>query len=64
MTVATVDNWLRPSEAARALDCSPSWIIRLADSGRLLSQRTRFGRLIDPRSIEAFRRQRDAAETR
>ena len=52
-TDAVVD-WLSPGEAARKLGLSVTRIHQLADSGRLVMQRTSLGRLISAASVEAM----------
>jgi excisionase family DNA binding protein len=48
------DDWLTSGEAAARLERSVIRVRQLADSGRLTSIRTRWGRLIDPASVDAL----------
>jgi excisionase family DNA binding protein len=49
-------------EAARQLECSPAWVRRLVDDGRLGAIRTSSGqRLILGDALEALVRDREAA---
>ena len=47
-------------EAARYIGVSGAYINALIHKGRLKAERTPLGFLIDPESVEAFKRERDA----
>ena len=63
MSAFTEGRWLTPAETARRLNVTPQWVVRLADSGQIRSERTPLGRLLDIDSVEEFaeRRQRQRA---
>jgi len=51
---------MTPSQAARELGISVSWCKKLAESGKLVMQKTVLGRLIDPKSVAKMKAERDA----
>ncbi len=54
-----IANGIGTHEAAERLGVTHTQASRLFDSGVLTGVRTAIGRLIDPESVEAYRRQRD-----
>lgn len=57
-------NWLRSSEAARALGVSAPLVRRLAMRGVIVSVSTPLGRLIEPSSVERCRVERERSRER
>lgn len=55
--------WPRPSDAGRQLGVSAAQVKQLEAKGKLRGVRTTYGRLIDPASIEALRRERQGRRT-
>lgn len=54
------EEWLAPSEAARILGVSIRTLHNMADSGKLVAQRTPIGRLISSESVHELKELRDA----
>ncbi len=50
--------WLTAGQTARELECSVQWVRALLEAGRLRGCRTRLGWLVDPQSLELYRRER------
>ena len=57
-------DWISTGEASRRLGMAPNNVRRLIDLGRLRAERTPLGFLIDPKTVEAYRREKEARETR
>ena len=51
--------WPRPVEAGRQLGVTAARVKQLEAQGKLRAVRTSHGRLFDPASVEALRRQRE-----
>lgn len=60
MVIQDLDQHLRPSEAARQLDCSPQSVVIWLDRGLLDGVKTRAGRLITRESVARLAAQRAA----
>jgi hypothetical protein len=56
---AAAQGWMTPSQAARELGISVSWCKKLAESGKLVMQKTVLGRLIDPKSVAKMKAERE-----
>jgi len=56
---ATIEKYLTPSQAARALGISAVRVRQLENAGQLPAIRTSFGRLFDPDVVEQARRERE-----
>lgn len=59
-TAAMADSWLTPAEAALRLARTPATIRYLMERGQLRYRRTPLGRLVDPESVDAMVRAREA----
>jgi excisionase family DNA binding protein len=55
-----LSRWLRPSQAARLLDCSADTVRRLANEGKIRSRRTLGGLELDRGDVRRVARERRA----
>lgn len=53
-------DWLAPVEAGKALGVTSARVRQLISAGQLEAVRTPLGRLVDPASVDALRREREA----
>lgn len=60
MTVADIQGWVGPSEAARIAGLSTQHMVRLADAGRIPCEKTPLGRVFDPVRVRAWADERES----
>lgn len=57
--VEEIEDWLSPSQAARALGMSGQWVTHLARTRELRGVKTALGWLLDPESVNHMAEQRN-----
>ena len=58
MANPAIAEWMSRAQAARRLDVTPQWVIRLARRGELDHIKTARGRLLDPPDVERLAEER------